>query len=125
MLVFAGTAADAVHSGIERALGAMRQLASDACTGGPDEPMINLLAFYRDERYFSVLFPRPAHRPACHFAEHAQRIAISPAALEMAGILVVAEPDHFDRVDAATAHRIYEEVSLGEVQFAQLANAIR
>ena len=125
MLVFDSTAADAVRCGIERALGAMRQLASDACTGGPDEPMINLLAFYRDGCYFGVLFPRAAHRPACHFAEDTQRIAISPAALEMAGILVVAEPDHFDRVDAATAHLIYEEVSLGEVQFTQLAHAIR
>ena len=32
-------------------------------------------------------------------------------ALEMAGVQVVAEPEQLDRVDAAAAQKIYEEVS--------------
>ena len=68
-----------------------------------EEPMFNLLALFRDGCYICVLVPRAAHRPACYFADEPERIAISPAAVEMAGILVVAEPDHLDRVTAATA----------------------
>ncbi|MBN1854426.1 MAG: DUF4922 domain-containing protein [Pirellulales bacterium] len=76
------------------------------------EPMVSLLALYREGRFICVLFPRVAHRPACYFAESAHRIAVSPAALEMAGLLVVAEPEHFDRVNATSVRSIYEEVCL-------------
>ncbi len=88
-----------------------------------DEPMFNLLALFRDGRYICVLFPRAAHRPARYFAAEPERLAISPAALEMAGILIVAEPDHLDRLDAATARSIYEEVCLDKARFNQLADS--
>ena len=87
--------------------------------------MINVLSVFRDGRYLTVLWPRSKHRPDCYFKEGDARIAVSPAALEMAGILVVAEPDHFDRVDRETAVSIYEEVSLDAGQFDQLAKAVR
>lgn len=88
-------------------------------TAAVEEPMINLLIHFHDGRYTVVLFPRSAHRPACYFAEADRRIAVSPAALEMAGILVVADPSHFERIDATTARSIYEEVSLDPAQFSQ------
>ena len=74
--------------------------------------MISLLMLYRDGRYTGILFPRAAHRPACYFAEEPNRIAVSPATLEMTGILVVADPDHFDRLDVRAARKIYQEVCL-------------
>ena len=86
--------------------------------------MFSLLALYDGVRYVSILFPRAAHRPSCYFAEGSKRLAISPAALEMAGVLVVAETEHFDRVDAAAARSIYAEVCLDETQFEQLAKAL-
>ena len=88
------------------------------------EPLINVLAVFRDGGFLTVLWPRSKHRPACYFKEGEARIAVSPAAMEMAGILVVAEPDHFDRVDRNTAVSIYEEVSLDAAQFDQLAKAV-
>ena len=51
------------------------------------------------------------------------RLAISPATLKMAGILVLAEPDQLDQVDAAAARRIYAEVSLDAERFAALVEA--
>ncbi len=88
------------------------------------EPMLNVLALFRDGRHLIVLFPRAAHRPDCYFADGDARIAISPAALEMAGILVVAETEHFERVDAETARSIYEEVSLDAGRFTRLVEAV-
>jgi hypothetical protein len=88
------------------------------------EPLINVLAVYRDERYLTVLWPRSKHRPACYFKQGDAQIAVSPAALEMAGILVVADPDHFDRVDQQAAVSIYREVSLDAEEFDQLAKAV-
>lgn len=88
------------------------------------EPLINVLAVYREGRYLTVLWPRSKHRPECYFKEGEAQIAVSPAALEMAGILVVADPDHFDRVDQQAAVSIYREVSLDAEEFDQLAKAV-
>jgi hypothetical protein len=78
-----------------------------------DEPMLNLLAHHDGRRFTAAVFPRRAHRPTCYFAEGADRIAVSPAILEMCGILVVTEPRDFERIDAEAARGIYEEVSAG------------
>lgn len=88
------------------------------------EPLINVMAVYRDGRYLTVVWPRSKHRPDCYFKEGEARIAISPAALEMAGILVVADPGHFDRVDRQTAVSIYREVSLDAGEFDRVAKAV-
>ncbi|MBN1308458.1 MAG: DUF4922 domain-containing protein, partial [Chitinispirillaceae bacterium] len=81
--------------------------------GGPGEPMFNIVSLYRDERYIITLFPRAKHRSACFFAPPHERILISPAAIEMAGIVVVADIDHFDRVDENVVYSMFREVTLG------------
>ncbi len=105
MLVFPGTDEAAVGVEVERAIGTLPQ------PEAADEPMFNLLAHFDVRRYTVILFPRTAHRPACYFATGPDRIVVSPAILEMCGILVVTEPADFERLDAATARAIYEEVS--------------
>jgi hypothetical protein len=76
-----------------------------------EEPMLNLLAYHNGNHFTAIVFPRRAHRPACYFAEGADRIAVSPAILEMCGILVVTSHQDFERIDADIARRIYVEVS--------------
>jgi ATP adenylyltransferase/5',5'''-P-1,P-4-tetraphosphate phosphorylase II len=88
------------------------------------EPLVNVLATHRGGRYLAVVWPRSKHRPDCYFEKGEARIAVSPAALEMAGILVVAEPDHFDRIDRQTAVSIYAEVSLESGEFERLAEGV-
>lgn len=119
MLVFADAQASPLAENISRAL----DLLSQRDVAG-EEPMVNLLVNYTDGRYLAVLIPRTAHRPACYFADGPDRLAVSPAALEMAGVLVVADPDHFDRVDVATARSLYDEVCLEESRFNQLVEAM-
>lgn len=128
MLVFADRRAEKVQGWIQQAVEAWRQLSeANDPTGDPAadvEPRLNLLALYRDGRHIGVLFPRAAHRPACYSLDGPDKIGISPAALEMAGLLVIAEPDHFDRVDATVARQIYEEVSAAETLCTQILEAI-
>ncbi len=91
---------------------------------GDDEALINLIAVYRDQRYGIFAFPRAKHRPDCYFADGDSRVAVSPAALEMAGIMVVADGDHFDRVDERRALSIYEEVTLERELFNKLSESL-
>ena len=119
MLVIASKKADDVKADIERSLAALREVwQSD------EEPMVNLLVHVRGGRFLAVLFSRGAHRPRRYFAEGRDRLAVSPAALEMAGIFVVAEADQLDQVNPDNVREIYEEVSLDRVRFEQLIAAV-
>jgi hypothetical protein len=96
-----------VQADIEHAMEKLR--GGDAAA---DEPMFNLLVHFNAGRYLAVFFPRRAHRPARYYDEGPGRLSISPAILEMAGILVTTDSDQFEHIDAATARAVYEEVSL-------------
>ncbi len=120
MLVFRSTNAADVAADVERSIAALQKI--EATT---DEPMFNLLAHVVSGQYTAVLFPRAVHRPACYFATGPDRLLISPAILEMCGVLVTTEPDHFALVDAEAAQRIYEQVSISNSQFADLVEAVR
>jgi len=119
MLLFAETDTNRLVELIGHAIDALRRL-----NPGPDEPMFNLLASFEADRFLGALFPRRRHRPERFFAAEEKRLAISPAALEMAGVLVVAEADHFGRVDEDVALSIYEEVSIERERFELLAREL-
>jgi hypothetical protein len=119
MLVIRSTNAAEVAAGIERTIDALQQI--EATTG---EPMFNLLAHFAAGIYTAVLFPRAAHRPACYFATGPDQLLISPAVLEMGGILVATEPDHFARIDTHAARTIYEEVSISAARLEDLAATV-
>jgi hypothetical protein len=104
---------------VEQAIDAVRDIAES-----PDEPMLNLLAYHDGGQYTAILFPRRAHRPACYFATGAEQLLISPAVLEMCGILVATEADHFERINAETARAIYREISIGEEDFERLVASV-
>jgi hypothetical protein len=93
--------------------------------GDTREPMLNIVARYENGSITAALFPREKHRSACYFAPEDERLSISPAAIEMAGIIVVADVNHFSRVDETVASAIYQEVTINASLFHQLTEEIR
>lgn len=95
-----------------------------------DEPMLNLLVFAGDEHdldshvrrlvWTLLLFPRSRHRPSCFFAEEPARRLVSPAALDLAGIVVVPIREHFEKMTADELQGILSEVSLAPETFTRL-----
>jgi ATP adenylyltransferase/5',5'''-P-1,P-4-tetraphosphate phosphorylase II len=83
------------------------------------EPLLNLLVTYEATGWTVYVFPRARHRPACYFAEGEAKLTVSPAALDLAGVLVVPDADHFTRIRAQDIARIYAEVTLDAPRFAQ------
>lgn len=77
-----------------------------------EEPMINLIAYSDQEKWTIILFPRSTHRPSCYFAEGDARLMISPAAIDLAGVVVVPRDEDFKRITAGDLERIYSEVTL-------------
>lgn len=78
------------------------------------EPMVNIIATHAEGEWVVYLFPRRRHRPECYFAEPAVRLTVSPGAIDMAGVIVVPDGEHFKRISAADVEQIYREVSLDE-----------
>jgi hypothetical protein len=79
---------------------------------GGAEPLLNIAGFYSEGMWRLLIFPRRKHRPDAFFKEGDARIVVSPAVMEMAGILVTPMERDFERLDAATVEGIYDEVSL-------------
>jgi hypothetical protein len=83
------------------------------------EPLLNLLVTCESAGWTVYLFPRARHRPACYFAEGQAKLTVSPASLDLAGMLVVPDAGHFTRMRAPDIARIYAEVTLDTPRFAQ------
>lgn len=76
------------------------------------EPMMNIAGFYEAQTWRLLIFPRRKHRPDCFFLKGDARIAVSPAVIEMTGVIVTPFERDFERLDAADVEHIYSEVSL-------------
>lgn len=108
-----------IRTDIVRTLHVLAQLEKTS-----DEPMFNLLVQFQDNCYRALIFPRTRHRPQCYYADGTERIGVSPAVLEMAGLMVVTELEEFDRLDANRVYSIYSEVSLPRQQFELLLEMV-
>ncbi len=76
------------------------------------EPMMNLVCLRREHAYTVLVFPRAKHRPDAFYLEGEGRLAISPAVVEMGGIMVTPLERDFERLDSALVEQIFNEVSL-------------
>ena len=76
------------------------------------EPMINVLCSYGNGSWRLILFPRRKHRPDAYFREGDAQVMVSPAAVDIGGLMVTPMERDFDRIDARMMEGILDEVSL-------------
>jgi hypothetical protein len=75
--------------------------------------MLNILSYYEaDEGWSVILIPREKHRPSCFFEEDPKKLLISPATVEMSGIIVTARESDFERITSKDIEVIFNEVML-------------
>lgn len=86
-----------------------------------EEPMMNVLGWYSENSWQVVVFPRKAHRPNCYFKEGSEKMLISPASVEMGGLVVAARLEDFERMTEADLRTIFEEVSYSEASVSALS----
>ena len=80
-----------------------------------DEPMMNVLCSYADRSWRLIVFPRRKHRPEVFFKKGDDRVLISPAAVDIGGLIVTPREKDFRTVDANLVESIFREVSVDEV----------
>jgi SpoIID/LytB domain protein len=79
-----------------------------------EEPMLNILCWFTDSEWHCIVLPRKAHRPSCYFREDAGKMLISPASVEMGGLMVAARLEDYERMDESNLLQILAEVSVDE-----------
>jgi hypothetical protein len=93
-------------------------------TGAESEPMINLVATRDGDRWTVIVFPRGKHRPDRYFAEGDAKLTVSPAAIDLSGVLVAPQPDHFAKITSRDVEEIYAEVTLSDKVFDALVASL-
>ena len=91
----------------------------------PDEPLMNLLSFKRGEKYVLGVFARSKHRPLSFFAEGEAKMLLSPAAVDVAGVVTLPVEKDFERMSGEILAEVFAEVSLGEDKFTALKDLLR
>jgi len=89
------------------------------------EPMMNILCTYNEEFGWSVIiFLRKKHRPECFYKTDSEKILISPAAIDLGGVVITPREEDFVRVDKELLQQIFGEVSFDRENFSVLAKKI-
>jgi hypothetical protein len=79
-----------------------------------DEPKINVICNYHAPQWRVILFPRRKHRPEVFFKEGDGKVVISPASVDMGGLIITPVEKDFNTVNASMIEKIYREVSWDE-----------
>ncbi len=79
-----------------------------------EEPMMNLIGMFENGKWTIFVLPRHAFRPRQYSAPEPQQLMISPAAIEMAGILITPVEAHFHKITAEDVVDIYNQISPDE-----------
>jgi len=79
------------------------------------EPMLNILAYHSQEGWVIHLIPRKLHRPSQFFAEADDQILLSPASVDLGGVIITPREEDFNRISQDDVADIFRQVCLEEI----------
>jgi hypothetical protein len=89
-----------------------------------EEPPLNIIFTYSDSRWRIIIIPRTKHRPVVYFKEGEDKILISPASVDIGGLVITPIEKDFRRVDATMIQTIFREVSFDQEMIQQILDRI-
>lgn len=78
------------------------------------EPMINILAYNTAEGWVIHLIPRKLHRPTQFFADGSGQILLSPASVDLGGVIITPREEDFLKISVDDVKDIFRQVCLDE-----------
>ena len=119
VIVLEGEGVDDVESVVRRLIATMKSV-----IGIPEEPMLNALCSYANGSWRLIVFPRRRHRPKVYFKEGNDKVLISPASVDLGGLVVTPVEKDFNTVDAPMIEAIFSEVSLEKNRVDRILDAL-
>ena len=90
------------------------------------EPMMNLLCSYDKEYGWSlIIFLRSKHRPEYFYKENLEKILISPAAVDLSGVVITPREEDYQRTDKNLIRQIMGEVSLDQKIYSLIEEEVK
>jgi hypothetical protein len=75
------------------------------------EPMMNIIACFKDKSFIVHFIPRKAHRPVQYFyQEEGQKIVVSPASVDLSGVIITPREEDFTRLGRESVSDILRQV---------------
>jgi hypothetical protein len=96
---------------------------SEVQPDGP-EPMLNILAGYKSGEWLVHIIPRKLHRPAQFFMHSSDQLLISPAAVDLGGVIITPREEDFSRITKNDIEDIFRQVCLEESEIDGILNDI-
>ena len=91
---------------------------------GRPEPMLNILTGFSHDEWTIHIIPRKQHRPLQFFAEGDAQILISPAAVDLGGVIITPREEDFIRVTKDDIEDIFRQVCFNESELDGLINEV-
>jgi len=78
------------------------------------EPMLNILASYCNGEWIIHIIPRKLHRPSQFFAEGDEKILLSPASVDMGGVIITPREEDFVKISKPDLTDIFSQVTFND-----------
>ena len=81
-------------------------------TGSAEEPMMNVVCSFGEVAWRVILFPRSKHRQDAYFKEGEEKVLVSPAAVDIGGLIITPVEKDFNRIRPEFVESMFQEVTL-------------
>jgi hypothetical protein len=88
------------------------------------EPMLNILAYFEKGEWRVHLIPRKVHRPAQFFAPGDEQILLSPASVDIGGVLITPRESDFRKISEKDVEDIFRQVCYSDKEILHILNNI-
>lgn len=89
-----------------------------------EEPMMNIISSYQENSWRLIIFPRRKHRPTQFFADGKNKLLISPAAIDMGGLLIMPRKEDYEKIIREDVIDIFRQVTIAKEYFEFLRKKI-
>lgn len=89
------------------------------------EPMMNILVYRTGETLNVHIIPRKQHRPRQFYASGRDKITISPASVDLGGLVITPREEDFNRVTEDDIADIFRQVCLEEEELHRMINKLK
>jgi hypothetical protein len=86
--------------------------------------MMNILCFFKKEEWRVIIFPREKLRPSHFYKEDKNQVVVSPAAVELGGVMVLPRQKDFGAISNQIISEIYNEVTIPSFGFEHLTKSV-
>jgi len=92
---------------------------------GRPEPMMNILVYKTVQSWIVHIMPRKQHRPAQYSAEGKDRLIISPASVDLVGVIITPREEDFRKVTSGDLTDIFRQVCWPDDELHQIISDLK